>query len=109
MVTELYLAQTYMPCIYRLNWATKRGELLGKDTEPLPTVESIFLSGNKIVYVRPDGFGSFDLPTKTFDNNLDFTQEWKTLAAKTENTQCMYIPENVSSFGQAVSLNELRP
>lgn len=107
MVTELYLAQTYMPCIYRLNWATKRGELLGKDTEPLSTVESIFLSGNKIVYVRPDGFGSFDLPTKTFDNNLDFTQEWKTLAAKTENTQCMYIPENVSSFGQAVSLNEL--
>ena len=107
VVTELYLAQSYMPCVYRLDWTKKRGELLGKDTEPLSTIESIFATGNKIVYVRPSGFGSFDLPTKTFDNNLDFTKEWDVLASKTENTQCMFIPENVSSFGQAVSLSEL--
>lgn len=107
VVTELYVAQTYMPCIYRLNWATKRGEILGKDTEPLSTIESIFVSGNKIVYVKPSGFGSFDLPTKTFENNPNFTQEWKALASRVENTQCMFIPENTSSFGQAISLNEL--
>ena len=107
IITELYVAQTYMPCIYRLNWSSKRGELLGKDTEPLSTIESIFTSGNKIVYVKPSGFGSFDLPTKTFDNNPDFTKEWKSIATRVENTQCMYIPENASSFGQAVSLNEL--
>ena len=107
IITELYVAQTYMPCIYRLNWSSKRGELLGKDTEPLSTIESIFTSGNKIVYVKPSGFGSFDLPTKTFDNNPDFTKEWKSIVSRVENTQCMYIPENASSFGQAVSLNEL--
>mgnify|MGYP003307215227 CR=1 FL=1 len=107
VVTELYLAQSYMPCIYRLNWETKRGELLGKDSEPLSTIESIFASGNKLVYVHPSGFGSFDLPTKTFDNNPDFTKEWKSIVSRVENTQCMYIPENASSFGQAVSLNEL--
>ncbi|MBR2107054.1 MAG: hypothetical protein IJ937_07295, partial [Treponema sp.] len=104
IITELYVAQTYMPCIYRLNWSSKRGELLGKDTEPLSTIESIFTSGNKIVYVKPSGFGSFDLPTKTFDNNPDFTKEWKSIASRVEDTQCMYIPENASSFGQAVSL-----
>ena len=107
VTTELYLAQTYMPCIYRLDWSKKRGELLGKGDEPLSTVESIFASGNKIVYVQPDGFGSFDIPTKTFDENLDFTQEWKRIAKLTENTQCMFIPETASSFGQAISLNEL--
>lgn len=107
VVTELYVAQTYMPCIYRLNWATKRGEILGKDTEPLSTIESIFVSGNKIVYVKPSGFGSFDLATQTFENNPNFTQEWKALASRVENTQCMFIPENTSSFGQAISLNEL--
>ena len=107
VVTELYVAQTYMPCIYRLNWATKRGEILGKDTEPLSTIESIFVSGNKIVYIRPSGFRSLDLPTKTFENNPNFTQEWKALASRVENTQCMFIPENTSSFGQAISLNEL--
>lgn len=107
VVTELYVAQTYMPCIYRLNWAAKRGEILGKDTEPLSTIESIFVSGNKIVYVKPSGFGSFDLPTQTFESNPNFTQEWKALASRVENTQCMFIPENTSSFGQAISLNEL--
>ncbi len=106
-VTELYVSQTYMPCVYRLNWETKRGELLGMDTEPLGTIESIFTSGNKIVYVKPSGFGSFDLPTKTFDNNLDFTTEWKFLASRVKDTQCLYIPEEVSDFGQAVSLSEL--
>ncbi len=106
--TDIYISQTFIPCLYKLNWEEKNVTLLAKGKDPIYTIDSLFSAGNRIIYARPDGFGTYDLTTGTFGEVPSEAGTWKYLA-ELAGPACnsMYIPETVSGFGQPLSFSEL--
>ena len=106
--TEIYLSQSFMPCIYKLDWDKQRGVLLGRDSEPLDTIDSLFPLGDHLLYVRPDGIGSFNIATNTFEKEPEVSEKWKYLAELPgQNPRSLYLPAEVSGYGQPISISEL--
>ena len=107
--TDIYFTQSYMPCIYKLDWANKKAIKLGEDkTNTLDTFDSLFLQGNKLYYVCRNGFSSFNLKTNTFTGEPEEAQLWETLSRLAgRRALCLYIPENVTKFNKPVVLNEM--
>ena len=50
--TEVYLSQAYMPRLYRLNWETKKAQMIYKGTEPVDCIEGLTIINNVLVYTH---------------------------------------------------------
>lgn len=108
LVTELYISNSFMPGIYKLDWQNKTGILLGKDKDELSTIDSLALAGSKLLYVCPDGFGSFNLDTHMFMGAPESAEIWRVLAnIQGSDPQCMWIPAEATGFGQPLVFSEL--
>lgn len=106
--TEVFLSQSFMPCLYKLDWEKQRGVLLGRDTEPLDTIDSLFPIGNKLIYVKPDGIGAFNLETNVFEKEPEVSSKWKYISELPgPNPRCLFLPAEFSGFGQPISICEL--
>lgn len=107
--TDIYLSQSYMPCIYKLDWNAKKGIKLGqKSGIELDTIDSLFLEGNTLYYVCRNGFASFDLNTGKFGGAPEEAELWETLSRLSgRRALCLYIPKPVTSFSKPVTLNEM--
>ncbi len=106
--TDIYISQTFIPCLYKLNWDTKDVSLLAKGADPLYTIDSLFQAGNRIIFARPDGFGTYNMTTGEFDDSPAEATTWKYLA-ELPGPSCntMYIPEHISGFAQPLAFSEL--
>ncbi|MCR4938914.1 MAG: putative glycoside hydrolase [Treponemataceae bacterium] len=109
VTTDVYFSQSYLPCLYKLDWAGKKAIKLGQDkTNQLDTFDSLFVEKNKLYFVCRNGFNSFDLATNTFCGEPEEAQLWETLSRLSgRRALCLYIPENVTSFSKPVVLNEM--
>ena len=126
--TELYLGNSFMQNIYRFDWEKKRAVLIGDGTAVIPvkgaansakgasgpkemkldSADSLFAAGNKLIFLRRNGFGSFDLETNTFTGEPSEASVWRYLAELPgPSPRSIFIPAEASGFGQAVSLSEL--
>ncbi len=106
--TDIYISQTFIPCLYKLNWEEQNVTLLAKGSDPLYTIDSLYPAGNRIIYARPEGFGTYNLQTGELNEAPAEAETWKyiaSLAGPSCNT--MYVPENVSGFAQPLAFNEL--
>lgn len=108
LVTEIYISNSFMPGIYKLDWENKTGILLGKDKAELSTIDSLTLAGNRLLYVQPNGFGSFNLGTRMFMGAPESADIWHVLAGiQGSDPQCIWLPAEASGFGQELSFSEL--
>ena len=106
--TELYISQSYLPNIYRLDWEAKSGVLIYKGTEPVDSLDGLTIIDDVLVYTHLEGIGSLDINTLTSPGMPVMFNDWnKAFAAVPGMINSAWIPQTRSGFGKAVLLNEL--
>lgn len=62
--TEIYVTQTFRPCLYRLNWRTCAGELLWRGGMIADAVDGLVHIGDSLVFSRLYGMGEYSFTKK---------------------------------------------
>lgn len=104
--SEIFVSQTYLPNIYRLNWAEKKAECVYTDKEPLMTIDSLCQSGSSLIFactgeVRQlslDDYSVTDMPENFNAVRKDF--QFKSMNAA-------FIPQEKTGLSTSLQLNEL--
>lgn len=106
--TEIYVSQTFLPNIFRLNWEEKKGERIYHGQEPADTIDGLFWTGTNLLYTKPGGISLVNL---TSGENIGLPSEYnlwqRSLANVPEPVYSAYIPRNLSGFETGLILNEL--
>ncbi|MBP5603403.1 MAG: hypothetical protein J6X78_11825 [Treponema sp.] len=106
--TEIYISQTYLPCLYRLDWETKSGVLIYRGTEPVDSFDGLTIIDDVLVYTHLEGIGSLDINTLTSPGTPVMFNDWnKAFAAVPGMINSAWVPQTRSGFGKAILLNEL--
>ena len=106
--TEIYLSQSYIPRIYRLNWEEKKGELIYKGTEPVDSIEGLTIINNVLMFTHLEGLGAIDIDTlKSPGVPVQFPNWNKAFSAVPGMINTAWIPKSRSGFSQGVLLSEL--
>ncbi len=106
--TELYLSQTFIPNLYRLDWAKKRGVRIYHGTEPADTIDGLFWTGTNLLYTKPGELDLFNIASGTNAGIPAEYASWKaSLMHVPEPVYTAYIPQNLSGFETGLLLNEL--
>ncbi|MCR4714010.1 MAG: putative glycoside hydrolase [Treponemataceae bacterium] len=109
VTTDVYLSQSFIPSIYKLDWANKKVLKIGesKNTD-LDTIDGLFIEGNILYYICRNGFSSFDLGTRLFTGAPEEAELWETLSRLSgRRALSLYIPKGVTKFSKPVILNEM--
>lgn len=126
----LYASQTFMPRIYRLDWAAKRFVQLWSGPDAFDTVESLVPARETFAFVGPDGI--FEVPGDSGDSGKQAATQQTAVqqAAKDQtaafrarktpilqisprswkipgNLLCAWIPANATGGRGSLSLSEL--
>ena len=107
--TEVYVSQTFIPRIYRFDWATKRGQLLYSGKEPADTIDGLYWDGNELLYTRPGEIASFDPLTNNLGTVPQSYYTWKktfSALAEKDTLYCAWIPDE-RDMTKGLSLSEL--
>ena len=106
--TELYIAQTYLPRLYRFNWEEKKGELIYRDDNPAGTIDGLTSIDNVILYTTQEGFGSVDIDSLSSPGVPARFSEWNEAFSKVPGMiNTAWIPTGRSGFSRGLLLNEL--
>ncbi len=106
--TEIYLSQSFIPRLYRFNWANKCGELIYKGTEPVDSIDGLSMIDNVLIYSHLEGLGSLDIDTlKSPGVPVQFKSWNNTFASVPGMINTAWIPKYASGFSSGVLLNEL--
>ena len=105
---ELYVAQTFLPCLYRFDWQNKRADCIYTGQEPSDTIDGLTRVENALLFVRPGTFGSFDFRDSVSPGipaNLSlWRQKFRSVAGV---VNAAWIPRTLSGFDCGLVLNEL--
>lgn len=105
---QVYLSQSYLPNIYRLDWERKACISIYSGSEPCDTLDAMTNIGNTLLFSRIDGLGSVDVDTKKSPGVPAKLDKWKEAFAATPGyTNCAWIPPAISGFDTGVTLGEL--
>lgn len=105
---EVYISQSYIPRIYKLNWEDKRGELIYKGAEPVEAIDGLTTMDNVLVYTKLEGIGAIDLNSYTNPGTPVRFNDWnKAFAAVPGMINTAWIPVSRSGFSKGILLNEL--
>lgn len=106
--TDIYLSQTFIPRIYRLDWQKQIGELLWKGEEPTDTVDGLSWTGSNLVYTKIEGFSVFNTILKENTGIPSESARWlEDINLVDGNALCAYVPQDMSGFETGLSLREL--
>ena len=105
---DIYISQTFIPRIYKLDWKRKRGELLYKGEEPMDCIDGLTTIGSYLFYTHLEGFGAFNMNTFRNPGTPVRENEWhKVFATVPGMVNTAFIPALKSGFGVSVTLSEL--
>ena len=105
---EIYMAQTFLPNLYRLDWKAKRADCLYTGSEPSDTIDGLARIDDALLFMRPGSVGSYDLNGGSVPGvpvNLSAWRQKLETAGSTVNAA--WIPQQQSGFGSGLVLNEL--
>jgi hypothetical protein len=107
-VTEIYAAQTFMPCIYRLDWERKAAEKLYQGDSLPDTIDGLVWTGNNMLFTRPGGISLFNVSSRQVVGDPAEVHNWiRALQKVPEPVYAAYIPKNLSGFSDGLVLKEL--
>lgn len=107
-VTEVYVSQTFMPNIFRLDWEKKQAVKMYAGTEPADTIDGLGWTGGNLVYTSPGRVSLFNLSSgRNVGVPSDYSSWLQALAKVPEPVYSAYIPRNRSGFSSSLVLNEL--
>ena len=106
--TEIFISQTYIPYLYKLDWENKCGVLIYKSTEPVDSLDGLTIIDDVLVYTHLEGIGSLDINTLTSPGTPVMFNDWnKAFAVVPGMINSAWIPQTRSGFGKSILLNEL--
>ena len=106
--TEIYISQTYMPRIYRLNWQEKKADLIFTGSEPTDVTDGLTTIDNVLLYTRLEGFGAIDLDSLQSPGTPSQERDWhEAFSAVPGMINTAWIPQSRSGFARGLQLNEL--
>ncbi|GMO12425.1 MAG: putative glycoside hydrolase [Treponemataceae bacterium] len=117
---EIFLSQTFMPCIYRLNWTKKVGEKLYRRAQPAltlagahekeypDTIDSLEWTGRNLIWTSPAGISSFDISAKTEAGAPAESAKWlKAIQSVPEPVFAIFVPKKMSGYDVPVVIGEV--
>ncbi|WP_252714453.1 putative glycoside hydrolase [Treponema pectinovorum] len=107
--TEIYVSQTFLPRLYRFDWALKRGVLLYSGKEPVDTIDGLFWNGKNLMYTRPGEIASLDVQSQNLGTVSQSYYAWKdsfSALSTSDTLYCAWIPED-KNLSSGLSLSEL--
>lgn len=107
-ITEVYISQTFMPNIFRLDWEGKKAVKIYAGTEPVDTIDGLGWTGSNLIYTSPGKISMFNVSSgKNVGSPSDYSSWLQTLVKVPEPVYTAYIPKNRSGFSTSLVLNEL--
>ena len=105
---EIYISQSFMPCIYKLNWEEKKAELIYRGEEPVESFDGLTTIDNVLLYTKLEGFGALDFDTLQSPGHPKEERNWhKSFASVPGMVNTAWIPTGRSGFAQGLALCEL--
>lgn len=113
---ELYASQTFLPRIYKLNWAAKEFTPYWSGNANLDTIEGLAVTDKTILFTRPDAINEVSVIPTVLPSGLPSTiatgssqiKDWDSSFALIEgNLLSAWIPANQSGGRGNISLSEL--
>ncbi len=105
--TEIFLTQSFLPRLYKLNWEEKQGELIASTEDAVETWDGLTYTGENLAFMSMDGLKYFNPNTNTFANMIFNTKKLKTAVQTIKDPLCSWIPPSKSSIPMAFGLQEL--
>ena len=106
--TEIYISQTFLPNIFKLDWETKRGVRIYHGEEPTDTIDGLFWTGTNLLYTRPAGLSMVNISSgENIGIPSEFSMWQRSIAKVPEPVYSAYVPRNLSGFERGLILNEL--
>ena len=107
-VTEVYVSQTFIPNIFRLDWEKKQAIKIYAGTNSADTIDGLGWTDGNLVYTSPGSVSLFNLSTgRNVGVPSDYSSWQQSLAKVPEPVYSAYIPRNRSGFSSSLVLNEL--
>ena len=106
--TEIYISQTYLPRIYRLNWQEKKAELIYTGAEPTDVTDGLTTIDNVLLFTKLEGFGSIDLDSLQSPGTPSKERDWhEAFSCVPGMINTAWVPQSRSGFAHGLLLNEL--
>ncbi|MGN0739372.1 MAG: putative glycoside hydrolase [Treponema sp.] len=106
--TEIFLAQTFIPRIYRFDFEKKRSVCVYKGEEPADTIDGLFLAESSILYSSPKSVKAFDIASGGAPSVPDKFNVWKKLINLSPSPIfSAWFSQSESGFKTSVTLNEI--
>lgn len=104
---EIYLAQTFIPNIYRFDWKTKKGVKVYRGEEQSDTIDGLCQSGSNIVFSTLGKLSLFSLGDSSVSELENFAS-WKNLLNSARSiVNAAYVPKSICGLETPLELNEL--
>jgi hypothetical protein len=105
---EVYLSQSFLPCVYRLDWEAKRAEKIYRGQEPTGTIEGLCWTGSDLLYTAPGGLSRLNAATgRTRGIPAALRRRLDALKRVPGPIYAAYIPQKLSGFAESLLLKEL--
>ncbi|MBQ9237737.1 MAG: hypothetical protein IJ191_00250 [Treponema sp.] len=105
---ELYIAQTYIPRLYRFDWNDKSSECIYAGAEPADSIDGLTAIDTVLLYTQIESLGSLNIETRESPGIPAAFPQWvKTLSGVPGMVNAAWIPQAQSGFRYGVVLNEL--
>ncbi|MDR1786084.1 MAG: hypothetical protein LBR23_06470 [Spirochaetaceae bacterium] len=106
--TEIFLAQTFMPRIYRLDWDRKTAVKIYQGDAMPDTIDGLVWTGNNLLYTKPGGLSLVNITTGANAGEPAEMRNWiRALQKVPEPVYAAYIPKNRSGYADGLILREL--
>ncbi|MGP1458293.1 MAG: putative glycoside hydrolase [Treponema sp.] len=107
-VVEIYAAQTYLPRIYKFDWAARRASCIYRGEQAAGVIDGLSAVGDNLLYTKVEGLGALDRRTLTNPGIPEKLAEWKNAFAGAPGIpNSAWIPYHRTGFRKPVCLNEL--
>ena len=105
---EMYMTNTFLPRVYRFDWANRSAVQVYKGKEPAETMDGLFAAQGKLYFSVNEGVGAMDLQTNELCERPAALGEWqKSFASVPGNIAAAWIPYSKTGIKKGLCLNEL--
>ena len=106
--TEIFLAQTFIPRIYRLDFKQKKCICVYKGKEPADTIDGLYLADSSIVYMSPKNICAYNISAGGEAKQVEKFNSLKRIAELSPSPVfAAWIPSGDSGYSNGIVLNEL--
>lgn len=107
LYTDIYLANSYLPNVYRFDWESKRAVTVYKGKEAADTIDGLCQAGGQLVFSTVGDVASLSLDSGSLADMPAASRTWLSLLRSGSRPNAAYVPASASGFGTALQLSEL--